>query len=119
MKAVLKNNTHLLPAVRDTHRIGCKTSRKGGMVMDNSVEINVERLYRLDTDGALRGFADISICNSLVVKGLRIIAGKNGMFVGMPRQLGKDGKWHNRVSLINESLKDKLNNLVLSAFEDE
>ena len=87
--------------------------------MENKVEVNVERLYRLDSDGVLKGFADISICNSLVVKGLRIVAGKNGLFVGMPQQLGKDGKWYNRVLLTNDSLKDKLNNLVLSAFEEE
>jgi len=87
--------------------------------MENKVEVNVERLYRLDSDGALKGFVDISICNSIVVKGLRIVAGKNGLFVGMPQQLGKDGKWHNRVSLTNDSLKNKLNDLVLSAFEEE
>ena len=87
--------------------------------MENKVEVNVERVYRLDGDSALKGFADISICKSIVVKGLRIVAGKNGLFVGMPQQLGKDGKWHNRVALMDESLKDRLNELVLSAFGEE
>lgn len=87
--------------------------------MENKVEVNVERVYRLDGDSALKGFADISICKSIVVKGLRIVAGKNGLFVGMPQQLGKDGKWHNRVALMDDSLKDKLNELVLSAFGEE
>jgi DNA-binding cell septation regulator SpoVG len=87
--------------------------------MENKINVNVERVYRLDSDGALKGFADISICNSIVVKGLRIVAGKKGLFVGMPQQLGKDGKWHNRVALTDESLKDKLNDLVLSAFGEE
>jgi stage V sporulation protein G len=89
------------------------------MDMENKVEVNVERVYRLDGDSALKGFADISICKSIVVKGLRIVAGKNGLFVGMPQQLGKDGKWHNRVALMDESLKDRLNELVLSAFGEE
>jgi stage V sporulation protein G len=87
--------------------------------MENKVEVNVERVYRLDGDSALKGFADISICKSIVVKGLRIVAGKNGLFVGMPQQLGKDGKWHNRVALVDDSLKDRLNELVLSAFGEE
>jgi stage V sporulation protein G len=89
------------------------------MVMEKNVEVNVERVYRLDGDSALKGFADISICKSIVVKGLRIVAGKNGLFVGMPQQLGKDGKWHNRVALMDDSLKDRLNELVLSAFGEE
>jgi hypothetical protein len=37
----------------------------------------------------------------------------------MPQQLGKDGKWHSTIAITDESLKDKLNELVLSAFEAE
>jgi stage V sporulation protein G len=87
--------------------------------MKNVVEVSVERLYKMDGDGPLRAFADISICKSFIVKGLRIVSGKKGLFVGMPQQLGKDGKWHNRVFLTDDSLKDKLSELVISAFEQE
>jgi stage V sporulation protein G len=91
---------------------------KGGN-MKNTIEVSVERLYKMDGDGPLRAFADISICKSFIVKGLRIVSGKKGLFVGMPQQLGKDGKWHNRVFLTDDSLKDKLSELVISAFEQE
>ena len=87
--------------------------------MKNTIEVSVERLYKMDGDGPLRAFADISICKSFIVKGLRIVSGKKGLFVGMPQQLGKDGKWHNRVFLTDDSLKDKLSELVISAFEQE
>ena len=86
--------------------------------MVEGVELKVERIYRLDTDSPLKGFADISIAGSFLIKGLRIVSGKNGLFVGMPRELGKDGKWYNRVNLINEALKDKLADLVLTAFDE-
>lgn len=82
------------------------------------IEIKVERIYRLDSDSALKGFADISVAGSFIIRGLRIIAGKNGLFVGMPREQGKDGKWYNRVNLVDETLREKLANLVLSAFEE-
>jgi stage V sporulation protein G len=87
--------------------------------MKNTIEVSVERLYKMDGDGPLRAFADISICKSFIVKGLRVISGKKGLFVGMPQQLGKDGKWHNRVFLTDDSLKDRLSELVISAFEQE
>jgi len=86
--------------------------------MDDAVEIKVERIHRLDSDTALKGFADICIAGSFVIKGLRIVAGKSGLFIGMPQEQGKDGKWYNRVSLINEALKDKLANLILTAFDE-
>jgi stage V sporulation protein G len=87
--------------------------------MKNTIEVSVERLYKMDGDGPLRAFADISICKSFIVKGLRVISGKKGLFVGMPQQLGKDGKWHNRVFLTDDSLKDRLSELVITAFEQE
>ncbi|NQT95225.1 MAG: septation protein SpoVG family protein [Candidatus Omnitrophica bacterium] len=86
--------------------------------MEEGIELKVERIYRLDTDNCLKGFADISIAGSFIIKGLRIVAGKNGLFVGMPQELGKDGKWYNRVSLVDEALKDKLSSLILSAYEE-
>ncbi len=85
--------------------------------MNSGIEIKVERIHKLDTDSSLKGFADISVSGCFIVKGLRIVAGKNGLFVGMPQQLGKDGKWHNRVSLVDEAVKDKLSGLILSAFD--
>ncbi|MFA5069091.1 MAG: septation protein SpoVG family protein [Candidatus Omnitrophota bacterium] len=87
--------------------------------MEDNINVNVERLYKLESVGALKGFADISICNSITVKGLRIVSGKKGLFVSMPQELGKDGKWHNRVIVNSDSLRDKLTELVLSAFQDE
>ena len=86
--------------------------------MERQVEIRVERIYRLDSDGSLKGFADISIAESFIVKGLRIVAGKEGLFVGMPREQGKDGKWYNRVTLVDETVKEKLTDMVLSAFKE-
>ncbi|MDP8292463.1 MAG: septation protein SpoVG family protein [Candidatus Orphnella occulta] len=86
--------------------------------MDSGIEIKVERIHRLDTESSLKGFADISVSGCFIVKGLRIVSGKDGLFVGMPRQLGKDGKWYNRVSLVDEVVKEKLSDLVLSAFDN-
>ena len=86
--------------------------------MDSGIEIKVERIHRLDTESSLRGFADISVSGCFIVKGLRIVSGKNGLFVGMPQQLGKDGKWYNIVSLVDEVVKEKLSDLVLSAFDN-
>ena len=86
--------------------------------MDSGIEIKVERIHHLDTDSSLKGFADISISGCFIVKGLRIVSGKDGLFVGMPQQLGKDGKWYNRISLVDEAVKEKLTGLVLSAFDN-
>jgi len=83
----------------------------------DGIELKVERIYRLESDTPLKGFADISVAGSFLIKGLRIVSGKKGLFVGMPQELGKDGRWHNRVALMDDEMKDKLAEMVLSAFD--
>ena len=87
-------------------------------MFDDGVELRVERIYRLDSDNSLKGFADVCIAGGFVIKGLRIVDGKNGLFVGMPRELGKDGKWRNKVYLTDKALQEKLAAIVLSAYEE-
>jgi len=87
-------------------------------MVTEAIEIRVERIHRLDGEGPLRGFADISIAGTFLIKGLRIVSGKEGMFVGMPRKQGKDGSWYNTVHLLNKALKEKLADIVLSAYEE-
>ena len=56
--------------------------------------VEVLRLHRLGTDSSLKAFADLSFAGVFIVKGFRIVEGKNGLFVGMPREKGKDGRWY-------------------------
>ena len=53
-------------------------------------QISVSRIYKLDTDSKLKAFADVSF-SGIVIKGLSVVNGINGLFVSMPRHQGKDG----------------------------
>ena len=79
--------------------------------------VEVARLFRLDNGSALKAFADISIAGQVLVKGVRVVEGKDGnLFVAMPQQQGKDGKWHETVTLLDDELKESLQGVVLEAF---
>jgi DNA-binding cell septation regulator SpoVG len=54
--------------------------------------------------------------NSLVIRGLRIVNGKNGIFVGMPREMGKDGKWYHTIQTTNRDVKKAIDETVLGAY---
>lgn len=86
--------------------------------MGKDLKIQVERIQRLDGKGSLKGFADISIANTFLIKGLKIVAGKEGLFVGMPSKQGKDGNWYNIIMLLNKEVKQQLSDLVISAYEE-
>jgi len=85
------------------------------MVKDE-LKVAVSRLHKLDGDGPTKAFCDISILDSLVINGLRVIEGKEGLFVSMPRELGKDGKWYNTVAVLKREARDEIERIVLESY---
>ena len=80
------------------------------------LKIAVTRLHKLDGTGATKALCDISIADCIVVNGLRIVEGKDGLFVCMPREEGKDGKWYNTVIPLKRDVKDEIEKVVLEAY---
>jgi stage V sporulation protein G len=78
--------------------------------------IEVARLYRVDGgESHLKAFADVNI-NNILIKGIRVIDGKNGLFAGMPKQQARDGKWYDTVKVLDEELKQELQEVVIEAY---
>ena len=80
------------------------------------LRLAVTRMHKLNGDGALKAFCDISVLDSLVINGLRVVEGKEGLFVGMPQEAGKDGKWYNTVIPLKREIKDEIERIVLEAY---
>lgn len=83
------------------------------------LSIEVKRLYKLDGDGKLKAFADVAFADLFLIKGLRIVDGKKGLFVGMPREQGKDGQWYQTVFPLSEEVKNQLEEIVLGAYQEQ
>ena len=81
-----------------------------------AVELAVKRLVKFDGEGSLKAYVDLAVGESFLIKGLRVVQGKNGVFVSMPRQQGKDGKWYETVSPLDEGTRTGLNELILGAY---
>ena len=53
-----------------------------------------------------KAFIDLKLDDTLVIRGLTLVEGKNGLFLSFPSEKGKDGKYYNYVySLDKEWLK--------------
>ncbi|OGX28365.1 MAG: hypothetical protein A3B78_01695 [Omnitrophica WOR_2 bacterium RIFCSPHIGHO2_02_FULL_67_20] len=77
----------------------------------------VQRLIKFDGEGTLRAFCDLVVGDFVVIKGLRVVNGRKGLFVSMPRQQGKDTKWYDVVEPLTKEVKQEVDQLVLSAYE--
>jgi len=85
----------------------------------NTLEIQVQRMYRFETDRPLKGFADIIINDCLLIKGIKIVEGKDGLFVSMPQEQAKDKKWYDSVRCLTQEVRDQISGVVLSVYRED
>lgn len=87
--------------------------------MVESSEIQVARLFRVEKEGSkLKAFVDLSIGDSLIVKGFKVMQGQEGLFVSMPSQPGKDGKWYQVALPTTKEKRQEISELILSAYKE-
>ena len=87
--------------------------------MAKKTEMEVVRLRRFDDEGSkLKAFVDVAI-GEFIVKGLRLVEGQKGLFLGMPQEKGKDGRWYNSFSPKTPEAKQALTEAVLAAYQNE
>ncbi len=86
--------------------------------MSNEIGFEVAGFHKLDGEGKTKAFCDIAISGSLLVRGFRVVDGKNGMFVSMPKRQGKDGQWYETVTPLSDGVKAELSEVVLQAYQN-
>lgn len=85
--------------------------------MSAGLNLEVVRLYRFNGDSKTRAFVDIAI-DDFIVKGLRIVQGQKGLFLAMPQEKSKDGKWYNSFYPKTKEARENLNAVVLTAYQE-
>lgn len=80
------------------------------------MDLEIVRLHRMDGTSKIKAFVDISI-GGFVIKGLRVVEGKNGLFLGMPQGKAKDGKWYDSVYAADKETEQNLSQMVLAAYQ--
>ena len=84
--------------------------------MSEQVEVAVKRLNRLDGEGAAKAFCDVAVGQAFLIKGIKVVEGKKGLFVSMPREQGKDGNWYDTVIPLTKEARAQVSEVVLGAY---
>jgi stage V sporulation protein G len=82
------------------------------------LEITEIRITLRDDD-KLRGFASITLDNSFVVRGLKIIEGASGMFVAMPNRRRKDGTYQDVAHPINAETRRWMETRIIAVYKEQ
>lgn len=84
----------------------------------SQLTFTVEKMYCLPDAGALKAFADIGVNGALVIRGVRILSGKKGLFVSLPKEQGKDNKWYDQVVCKDAAVYDALATVLLAHYQE-
>ena len=84
-----------------------------------TAEFLVKRLVKFEGNGSVKAYCDLAVGDLFLLKGLRVVTGKKGLFVSMPRQLGKDGKWYDHVVALTDETRKEVGRVVLAAYQQE
>ena len=86
--------------------------------MAKKMDLEVVQIRRFDNgDSKLKAFVDVAI-GEFIVKGFRIVEGEEGLFIGMPQDRGKDGRWYDRFSPRSPEAKQALTEILLAAYQE-
>jgi len=73
----------------------------------------------LRNDEKLKAFVSITLNDSFVIRGLKIIRGNSGLFVAMPSRKRPDGQHQDLAHPINDTTRRYLTDRVMTEYERE
>ncbi|TES93126.1 MAG: septation regulator SpoVG [Candidatus Cloacimonadota bacterium] len=82
------------------------------------MEITEVRITLRD-EPKLKAFANITLDDCFVIRGLKIIEGTNGFFISMPSRKGKDGTYRDIAHPINNETREKIEKVILDEYKNE
>lgn len=82
------------------------------------MDITDVRIRKVDGQSRLRAVASITIDGAFAIHELRIIEGKNGLFVAMPSRQTTDGTFRDIAHPINIETRQMIEELILAKYSE-
>jgi len=80
------------------------------------MEISDIRVKKVHGDGKLKAYVSVTFNECFVVHNMKVIEGKNGIFVAMPSRKTNKGEFKDVAHPINSDFRNHLQDEVLTAF---
>jgi stage V sporulation protein G len=81
-------------------------------------KIQVTRICRLD-NSKTKAFVDILINEVLLIKGLKILNGRNGLFITMPQYKAHNGRFYDVVFPLTKEIREYISSVILDTFNED
>ena len=65
-----------------------------------------------------KGFIDLELDDTLVIKGLTLVEGEYGLFLSFPSKKGKDGQYYNSVYSLDKEWRNLLQDACIKKYKE-
>lgn len=65
-----------------------------------------------------KAFIEFTLDNTLVIKGMTLVEGKNGLFLSFPSSKGKDGRYYDSVYSLDKEFTEQLQKACVKKYEE-
>lgn len=65
-----------------------------------------------------KAFVDLTLDDTLIIKGLTLVEGKNGLFLSFPSTKGKDGKYYDSVYSLDKEWLELLQDACIKKYNE-
>ena len=94
-----------------------RTLEAYGYKVKSVMNITDVRVRKIAKEGKMRAVVSITIDDEFVVHDIKVIEGEKGLFIAMPSRKSSDGEYRDIAHPINTQTRDKLQKLVLEAYD--
>ncbi len=68
----------------------------------------------------LRAYAEVTLNDSLVIKGIRVLENENGgLYIGFPSQMGKENEYRDLIVPKTPELKKHLRDQIIKSYKEQ
>ena len=76
------------------------------------------RVFKTKGDTSLKAFANVTFDQMFVIRGIKVIEGRNGKFIAFPDRKDKKGEYKDICHPINSECRKIIQDAVLKAYEE-
>lgn len=75
------------------------------------------RVRKISKEGKMKAVVSVTIDDEFVVHDIKVIEGHKGLFIAMPSRRSSDGEYRDVAHPINTSTRERLQAVILEAYE--
>jgi len=81
------------------------------------MQITDVRIRKISTDSKMKAIVSVTFDNEFVVHDIKVIEGKNGLFIAMPSRKTPSGEFKDITHPINTETRQKIQDAILEEYE--